>query len=211
MSQKEGLFIIITGPTGVGKSSVAQALMRRNADIHKAISMTTRPLREEEKDGVDYLFTSKQSFEEMIDRGEFAEYSLQFNTDYYGIPRNQLEKMSREGKDAILELDMPGAKKLKRNFPRALCICILPPSLNAMEERLRAKYVDEELEKKQMRLTCDRMGDMMNFQYIVVNDDVETCAKNIDSIISAEHFRSIYHEKLLDGLQQQCDLYTSDK
>lgn len=205
MAQGAGLFIVITGPTGVGKSTVAQELIQRNQQICKSISVTTRPLRDNEQEGVEYRFKSRQAFEEMIDRGAFIEYVLQFNTYYYGLERAQVEQMRNDGKDVILELDVDGAKRIRRSIPDAVFIYVLPPDITALRTRLESKQISEEERLQYMRRSCDYVGDAMNFRYVVTNDDARTCARRIESIIEAERYLSARNEEAIENLMRQCE------
>lgn len=209
MEQETGLLVVITGPTGVGKSSVCQTLQNDNERLEKALSVTTRPPREGEQDGVDYTFKSPQAFESMIDQGEFIEYSLQNNTDYYGLTWTDIDQRSAEGKDVLLELDVVGARRIRRTFANAVFIFVLPPTIEDMEQRLRSgKKLDDSATKRQVRLACEHIYDAVNFRYTVVNDDLQRCAREIENIIAAEHCRSSRREGFLRQLQNQCEIET---
>src|SRR5690606_12749151 len=128
MSQEQGLLIVLSGPSGVGKGTVCNALRKRNVSFVYSISATTRSPREGEVDGVNYFFKTKQEFERMIEQGELLEWA-QYVQHYYGTPRRFVEEQLSQGKDVLLEIEVQGARQVKQKYPQGVFIFLMPPSI----------------------------------------------------------------------------------
>lgn len=188
---QNGLLIVLSGPSGVGKGTVRKALFETEGhNFTYSISMTTRNPREGEQDGVDYYFVSKDEFEKRIKEGKFLEYA-EFVGNYYGTPIDMVEKNIQEGKEVVLEIEVEGAKQVKQKMNEAVFIFIAPPSFKALHERLKRRgtevqeIIDERLAKARRELTL-----INDYDYIVINDDVNNAADRIRAIIRAEHART---------------------
>lgn len=185
------LLIVISGPSGVGKDSVVKELLKRNANMDFVVTATSRARRENEQDGVDYFFITKDEFERMIKDGEFLEHSLVYD-QYKGIPKDQvLEKWSR-GKDVILRIDFQGARKIKDLYPETLMIFLLPTSEDELRKRLTDRKT-ESIETIELRMATTRkeMESISIFDYLVYNPHgrMSDAVKTIEAIITAEHHR----------------------
>ena len=179
----KGKLYVISGASGVGKSTVLSRVLTARPDIRFSVSATTRPPREGEVDGVSYYFVTHKTFEEMIAKGEFVEYDAHMK-NYYGTPRAQLEEKLAKG-DVFLDIEPNGAFRVKAQRPDAVLIFIAPPSFDELERRLRGRGDTDE---EQIKLRQDRvkweMDQSKKYDHIVINDRVETCADEILKIIS---------------------------
>lgn len=181
---KKGLLIIISGPSGVGKGTVRQYFMNDDRlRLTYSISMTTRKPRQGEKDGVDYIFTSREKFEEAIANGELLEWA-EFVGNYYGTPLTQVEKLREEGKNVLLEIEVQGADQVRKKCPDALTIFIIPPSMEELEKRIRGRRSEpEEIVQQRLAKAENEMKMVSNYKYIVCNEDPQLAAELISSII----------------------------
>ena len=181
---KKGLLIIISGPSGVGKGTIRSYFMNDpELKLVYSISMTTRSPRVGEKDGIDYIFTTKAKFEEAIANDELLEWA-EFVGNYYGTPISQIEKLRNEGKNVILEIEVQGATQVREKCPDALSIFIIPPSMEELEKRIRGRRSEPEEVVQQRLAKADKEMKMMNnYKYIVCNDDPKLAADLISSII----------------------------
>ncbi len=181
---KKGLLIIISGPSGVGKGTVRNYFINEeDLKLAYSISMTTRSPRENEKDGVDYIFTSKENFEKAIHDGELLEWA-EFVGNYYGTPMSYVEKLRNEGKNVLLEIEVQGAMQVSAKCPDALSIFIIPPSMEELEKRIRGRRTEpEEIVQQRLAKASKEMKMVNNYKYIVCNDDPKLAADMIATII----------------------------
>ena len=190
MDKEKGLLIVLSGPSGVGKGTVRKKIFEDPTTSYKySISMTTRHMREGEIDGVDYFFKTKEEFEALIKDDQFIEYA-QYVGNYYGTPVQYVKDTMEEGHDVFLEIEVEGAKQVRKKFPDALFIFLAPPSLDDLKERLVGRGTESD-EKIQSRVNEARKEvEMMNlYDYVVVNDEVELAKNRIQSIVEAEHLK----------------------
>lgn len=201
---ERGLLIVLSGPSGVGKGTVRKALFNMDAhDLTYSVSMTTRPIREGEVDGVDYYFVSKEDFEKRISENGFLEYE-QFFGNYYGTPRDKVEQQLDLGHEVVLEIEVQGALKVRDQVKDAVFIFLVPPSKKALKDRLISRGTEDDhtinvrLDKAEKEFKLAH-----KYDYIVVNDDVHNAADRILAIIRAEHAkteRTIYkYKSLIEG------------
>ena len=178
-----GKMIVISGASGVGKGTVLNLMMQARQDLTFSVSATTRPPRPNEVDGVHYYFVTRETFEDMIAKGEFLEYD-EHAKNYYGTPRAQAEEKLREG-CVLLDIEPNGAKQVKEAAPEALLVFIMPPSMEELERRLRGRG-DTPEDQIAMRLerAVWEMEQRHWYDHVVVNDDAERCADEILKIIS---------------------------
>ena len=201
-SQK-GLFIVISGPSGTGKTSVIKALCEGDTTLAFSISATTRPPRSDEVDGVDYYFLDETEFEDLINRDGFLEW-VKYGGHYYGTLKSTIESTIESGKDLILEIDVHGAMKIKDLGIRYTSIFLLPPSLESLEKRLRNRRTESDSELEQRLLTAkSEFSCVKEYNYCIVNPDhnVEEAVTQIRNIISTERCR--IDDQLLDAISQE--------
>ena len=180
----KGLFIVISGPSGVGKGTICEALMKnKNIDLEYSISMTTRNKRDYEKEGVHYYFTDKNSFERKIRNYEFVEYAI-YNNEYYGTLKSEVLDKINNRKYIISEIEVQGAKKRKKDFPNSLLLYILPPSIGELRNRLikRGTEAKEEIERR-LKIAIIENKYSYYYDYVIVNDKLEAAVKEIEKII----------------------------
>ena len=198
MVSDKGLLIVLSGPSGVGKGTVRKAIFDHpETNFKYSISMTTRDKREGEVDGVDYFFKSKEEFETLIEQDKFIEYA-KYVGNYYGTPVDYVKDTIAEGHDVFLEIEVEGAKQVREKFPDALFIFLAPPTLAQLEERLIGRGTDSK-EVIDYRISeAKRELNMMNlYDYVVINDDVETARERVQCIVEASHLeRSRVENKL---------------
>jgi guanylate kinase len=176
------LFIIV-GPSGCGKTSLVKNLVKKIDKLNVSISCTTRVPRANEKDGVNYFFITKDEFIKIKNQNEFIEYAKVFG-NYYGSNRKHVEDMLVKGNDVILEIDWQGARQIKQRFAKAISIFILPPSIEALKQRLDARNQDnKDIINKRMQASVSEIKHFNEFDYLVVNDNFEDAIEKISSII----------------------------
>lgn len=185
----EGLLIILSGPSGAGKGTVCDALMKHKTDLVLSVSCTTREIRPGEFEGVDYYYKTKEEFEELIKKGEFLEYANVYS-NMYGTPKSYVMEKLSKGCDVLLEIDVQGALNVKKNFPEGVFLFLIPPSFEALEKRIRGRATETE-EQIRMRLgkAAGEMHEMKEYDYVLVNDNVDKVVRSIECIITAEKLR----------------------
>ena len=192
--------IVLSSPSGAGKSTITKKLLETDDRITLSVSATTREPRDGEEDGVHYYFLSKDSFEEEIEKGNFIEHAEVFG-NYYGTLKREVEKKFADSKDIILDIDWQGARQVSDQMDkkRLLRIFILPPSIKELENRLRNRGTDsEEVIQKRMEQAKSEISHFNEYDYIVINDDIEETFKQIQSIIEAKRLRNIEQNILED-------------
>lgn len=184
---RQGVLLVLSGPSGTGKGTICKALLSSSPALHYSISITTRDKRVGERNGVNYWFVSKEAFQQMRQQEDLLEWAEVYG-NYYGTPRHYVEEQLAAGHDVILEIDIQGAMKVKQSFPKGIFIYILPPSLDELEKRIIHRGTDSSSVIRQ-RLGCVReeLAYAKDYNYVVINDVVETATYQIKSIIEAEH------------------------
>jgi len=191
MSGKRGKLFVIAAPSGAGKTSLVRALMQLRPTLRFSISYTTRKQRPNERHSHDYFFVDKAEFERMVAAGEFLEHARVFD-NYYGTSRQQVEQLLDEGQDVLLEIDWQGAQQIRRALPECRSIFVLPPSREALEQRLRARGTDsDEVIARRLRDSFADLSHWNEFDYIVVNDDFDRATGDLQAIVTGqgEHLR----------------------
>ncbi len=187
MIDEKGILFILSGPSGVGKGTVRRELFAKANDLKYSISMTTREKRAGETDGVDYFYKSKEAFEELIEENQLLEYA-QFVNNYYGTPRKYVEDTLEAGHDVFLEIEVQGALQVKENFPEGVFIFLFPPSLEELKNRIVSRGTEsKELVLQRLREARKEIEMMDAYNYVVVNDHVDSAVSKIQSIIQSEH------------------------
>ena len=185
------LLVVISGPSGVGKDSVLRGLKERNLDMHFVVTATTRPRREEETQGVDYFFLSKDEFARMIELNELIEYAIVYN-DYKGIPKEQVRAALASGQDVVMRVDVQGATTIRKLAPEAVLIFLTTESEAALVRRLKARQT-ETAENLSLRIATARqeLKRAAEFDYLIVNADgrLDETIDTVIAIIQAEHQR----------------------
>lgn len=188
---ERGLLVVISGPSGVGKGTVRRALFQmKNHDLVYSVSMTTRPPRPGEVDGVDYYFVSKETFLKRIEENKFLEWA-EFVGNYYGTPLDKVEEQLDAGKEVVLEIEVAGALQVRKQMKDAVFIFLVPPGREALYNRLKNRGTDSiEVINKRMQKAESEFVLAHKYDYIVVNDEVNNAADRIMAIIRAEHAKT---------------------
>ena len=186
---KKGILFVLSGPSGVGKGTVLGKLLEDYKDIHYSVSATTREARQDELDGRDYFFLSEEEFLQMCENDQFIEYA-RVHENYYGTPKSYVDECIKQGKDIILEIDIQGARQVRKQYPDAVFIFLVPPSLEELENRLD-KRGSENKQDKNIRLKNAReeIKEKSKYDYKVVNDKIEKTVERLKEIIKAEKLK----------------------
>lgn len=204
---KKGILIILSGFSGVGKGTVVRRLLSDYDNYALSISATTRKPREGEEDGVSYFFKSKEEFEQMIKEDSFIEHA-RYVENYYGTPKAYVQEQLDAGKDVILEIEIQGALKVKEKYPDALMLFLVPPDAQTLKERLvgrgteTADVIHDRLER-----AAQEAQEMGSYEYIIVNDDLDTCVKQVHELIQSEHCKKSHNTAFIKELQQDMNCF----
>ena len=178
-----GRLIVISAPSGAGKTSIARAILERTPRSRFSVSATTRPKRATEQEGVDYFFLTREEFRRRVDAGEFAEWEEIYG-DYYGTLRSEIDRALAQGERILFDVDVRGGLSIKRLYPEALLIFIEPPSVEILQERLRnRKTEDPETLRRRMERVPMEMELGKNFDYRVVNDRLDRAVGEVEQIV----------------------------
>ncbi len=205
--KRQGILVVVSGFAGTGKGTVMKELLNRYDSYALSISATTRNPRPGEVDGREYFFKTKEEFEQMIEAGEFLEHAC-YVGNYYGTPKKYVEEQLKAGKDVILEIEIQGALNIKAQFPEALLLFIAPPSAEVLKQRLilRGTETPEVIEKRLARAVEESQG-IENYDYLVVNDELEDCVKSVHQMIQSERFRMFRRQKDVEELRKQISAF----
>lgn len=184
-SGRSGLLFIMSAPSGAGKTTLRRAALARLPDLSYSVSFTTRPPRAGERNGHDYVFISAEEFEAGIRAGRWAEWA-RVHGHYYGTSSEVLEQARAAGRDVLLDIDVQGAEQIRRRFPESVTIFIMPPSLEVLEQRLRARGTDrpEVIEVRLRNARCE-MDRRHEYRHIIVNEDLDTAIEALTAILSS--------------------------
>jgi guanylate kinase len=189
MSSSAGLLFVVSAPSGTGKTTLVEQLVRRVPRLRMSRSYTSRPARAGECDGVDYNFVTRAQFEEMARRGEFLEWADVFG-NLYGTRRRDTEGLQASGQDVVLVIDVQGARQVRRSGVATITVFILPPSFEALEQRLRGRCKDpEDAILRRLATAREEVAVFAEYDYVVVNDQFEGCVERLRAIVAAERAR----------------------
>ena len=195
---KRGKTFIVSGPSGVGKSTVLKALLERRKNVYFSVSDTTREIRPGEEDGVHYHFLEVDTFRQWIARGDFLEYA-EYVGNFYGTPRQYVDEAMDRGEDVILDIEIQGAIQVKGKRPETVSIFIAPPSWAELERRLTERGTDspEKIQKRLLRAKVE-FQTAHTYDYFVINDSVESAVRELDAIMTAEHCKPRERMEIID-------------
>ncbi|MCM1244212.1 MAG: guanylate kinase [Roseburia sp.] len=202
MFMRKGILVVISGFSGAGKGTIMKELIKRY-DYHLSVSATTRKPRTGETEGIDYYFHTREEFQEMIEQGELIEWA-EYVGNYYGTPRRYVEEQLEAGKDVLLEIEMQGGMLVKEKFPEALLIFVSPPSGEILKERLTGRGTEspEEIEKRLLR-AVEEVKYMKDYDYIIVNDDLEDAIGKVKDLIEYDHYKSCNSTQLIEKMESE--------
>ena len=200
--RSKGILLVISGFAGTGKGTLVHELLEKYDNYALSVSATTRAPRPGEIDGVHYFFKTKEEFEEMIRENRLIEYAS-YVENYYGTPKEYVRQQLENGKDVILEIEIQGALKIKEQFPGTLLLFMVPPSASVLEERLRGRGKEtDEVVRKRMHRAVEESEFIEQYDYLIVNDDLETCVKETHEIIQSQHHRVDQRREFIDTLKE---------
>ncbi len=195
--KKQGQLIVVSGPSGAGKDTIVEGVIKRGKNIWLSVSATSRKPREGEKEGVNYFYLEKEDFEEKIKKDYFLEYAM-YADNYYGTPKEKVKEKLDQGIDVVLVIEIQGAQKIKELVPEAIFIFIMPPSLKELLNRLKKrKTEDKEKIIKRFNIAYQEINEVTKYNYVVVNDDLEESISKVEAIIKAEKCRVDRIEEML--------------
>jgi guanylate kinase len=188
--KRRGLMLVLSSPSGAGKTTISRALLKRDANVMMSVSVTTRPKRPGEVEGVDYFFLDPTEFNLMVNRGELLEYAKVFG-HYYGTPRTPVEKALSAGRDVLFDIDWQGTQQLKASARDDLVsVFILPPSTAELEKRLKTRAQDSaKVVAERMEKAADEMSHWAEYDYIIVNRNVDESVVRVQAILASERAR----------------------
>ncbi|MEX0695798.1 MAG: guanylate kinase [Rhodospirillales bacterium] len=187
---RRGLMLVLSSPSGAGKSTISRALLEKHPDLMMSVSTTTRPMRPGEVEGKDYYFIDTKSFEDMVEKDQFLEHAKVFD-NYYGTPRAPVEAALKSGKDVLFDVDWQGTQQLRQNARDDLAsIFILPPSVEELERRLYARAQDpEDVVKRRMAKATSEMSHWAEYDYIIINEKIPESVAEAEAILAAERLK----------------------
>lgn len=187
--KSDGLLIVISGPSGVGKGTICAEVLATEPNLKLSVSDTTRAPREGEENGINYSFITREQFLTNIENEAYLEWAEVYG-NFYGTPRSAVEKNIKNGIDTLLEIDTQGASLIKKSFPDGVFIFIAPPDYKTLESRLRGRKTDsEETIRKRLNLFKDEIKRIPMYDYVIINDDIEIAVDKVRAVLKAEHQR----------------------
>lgn len=209
---KKGVLIVLSGFSGAGKGTITKRLLQEYDNYALSISMTTRQPRSGEVDGREYFFVDRKEFEQHIAKDELVEYA-EYVGNYYGTPRAYVEEQLNKGKDVILEIEIQGALKIKERFPDTLLLFVSTKSADVLLQRLTGRGTEsKEVILSRMERAAQEAEGMQEYEYIIINDDLDVCVKETHSIIQSAKASAMRNEEFINSIRQELkDLSKGEK
>lgn len=203
--KRKGILIIVSGFSGAGKGTLVKKLIEEYDGYALSISATTRQPRSGEEDGREYFFLQKEQFERKIAENGLIEYAC-YCDNYYGTPREYVERQLADGKDVILEIEIQGALKVRKQYDDALLLFVMPPSAEELRRRLVGRGTEtEEVISKRMHRAAEEAEGIEEYDYIVVNDDLDTCVRQLHEIITAAHNTPGRNKEFIENIRTELE------
>ncbi len=197
----KGMLVVLSGPSGSGKDTVLAELFKLNFGLVQSVSMTTRQPRDDEKNGVDYLFVDEEYFLSAITNGRMLEYA-KYGMNYYGTPKAPVDNWLDEGHTVVLKIDVQGAVNIRKLYPDSISIFLTPPNMKVLEKRLRDRgSEDEEDVRRRLDIACNELARIGEYDYVVVNDDLMSAVGEIKTIITAEKLKVSRRKNILSEVK----------
>ncbi len=196
--ERRGTLLVLSGPSGSGKGTILKEYTDKHDEVYVSVSATTRDPREGERYGINYYYMTEDEFKAKIDEGGFLEYAY-FCDHYYGTPREQVEKRLAQGIDVVLEIDVQGAFSVKENCPEAVLVFTAPPSYEVLKERLIKRGTESrDVIKKRLGIAVEEMKEAHKYDYIIINDEIEAAAKQLEAVFAAEKCKAENNEDFIN-------------
>lgn len=203
--KRRGILIVVSGFSGAGKGTLMKQLVRTYDNYALSVSMTTRDPRPGEEEGKEYFFVSREAFEAKISQDGLIEYAC-YCDNYYGTPRDYVERQLEKGRDVILEIEIQGALKVKQKFPTSLLMFVMPPGAAELKKRLEGRGTENaEVIQKRLRRAVKEAEGVEKYDFIVVNDKLEECVSRMHSLIQAAHFTPNRNEELINNMRKELE------
>lgn len=199
----KGILIVVSGFSGAGKGTLMKQLVHTYDDYALSISMTTRLPRPGEEEGKEYFFVNRQEFEEKIAQNGLIEHAC-YCDNYYGTPRDYVEKQLEKGKDVILEIEIQGALEIKRKYPTALLLFVMPPSAAELRKRLEGRGTESpEVIAKRLKRAGEEAEGIEQYDFLVINDKLEECVQQMHELIRAAHYAPLRNEEMIQNMRKE--------
>lgn len=199
----KGILIVVSGFSGAGKGTLMKQLVHTYDDYALSISMTTRSPRPGEEEGKEYFFVSRQEFEDKIAQNGLIEHAC-YCDNYYGTPRDYVEKQLEKGKDVILEIEIQGALEIKRKYPTALLLFVMPPSAAELRKRLEGRGTESpEVIAKRLKRAGEEAEGIEQYDFLVINDKLEECVQQMHELIRAAHYAPLRNEEMIQNMRKE--------
>lgn len=203
--KRKGILIVVSGFSGAGKGTLMKQLVHSYENYALSVSMTTRSPRPGEEEGKEYFFVTREEFEEKIRQDGLVEYAS-YCDNYYGTPREYVEKQLEKGKDVILEIEIQGALKIKEKFPTALLMFVMPPSVSELRKRLEGRGTESrEIIAKRLKRAAEEAEGIEEYDFIVINDKLEECTARMHELIRAAHSAPVRNEELIESMRKELE------
>lgn len=206
--RRKGIIIVVSGFSGAGKGTLMKKLTEVYDTYALSVSMTTRAPRPGEQEGRDYFYVSREEFERRIGQDGFVEHA-EYCGNYYGTPRDYVESQLEAGRDVILEIEIQGALEIKKKFPTALLLFVMPPSAAELKKRLIGRGTEtEEVIERRLRRAVEEAQGIEQYEYIIINDDLDTCVKEMHSLIQGAHDTPFRNKEFIGEIRSQLEELT---
>ena len=200
---RKGILVVVSGFSGSGKGTLMKALVEKYHQYALSISATTRQPRPGEENGREYFFVTREAFLRMAEENALIEYA-QYVENYYGTPREYVEKQLASGRDVILEIEIQGALRIKEQYPDALLLFVTPPSAEELKRRLTNRGTESaEVIEARLKRAAEEAEGVEAYDYIVVNDDLEACTERLHQLIEAQHSRTSLQKEFLNRIRAE--------
>lgn len=199
--RNDGMLVVLSGPSGSGKDTVLAEMFKLDIGFVKSVSLTTRDPRDDEKDGVDYHFVDEKTFLSAIEDGKMLEYA-KYGKNYYGTPKGPVDNWLSDGETVLLKIEVEGADNIRKLYPDVISIFLTPPNMSVLEKRLRDRGSEDDDDiRRRLDIACEELNRICEYDYVVVNDDLESAVDEIKTIITAEKLKVSRRRNILSEVK----------